>query len=131
VAITDFILARVAEEERLALRALDDRDVADQWDPGSDAEHNARWSPWRVQSACVVRRLLVRAHANSGPTVDSRPGNPSQLLAATCRTCRDGYGQPSIWPCYSLRVLASEWAHHPDYCSEWKPQPVSAGAGKF
>jgi hypothetical protein len=130
VAIIDFILERVDEEETLAHRALDDRGVADRWESGSYAEHYDRWNPWRVQSACIVKRLLVRAHANNGPTIHRRPGHPQQLLAATCRTCRDADGQPSIWPCYSLRVLASEWSHHPDYRSEWRPQSLKSGAAR-
>ena len=121
MAISDFILARVEEEEALAHEALDARGPHADWDTRAD-EHVNRWNPWRVQSACIVRRLLVRAHRNTGPIVVRVPGLEPQLLAATCRTCRDEHDQPAVWPCYTLRVLATEWSHHPDYREEWRPQ---------
>src|SRR3954452_10759584 len=117
MAIVDFILSRVGEEEVLAHRALIGRGMDDSWASGSEAAHYDTWSPWRVESACIATRLLVRAHRNVGPTLHSTNGAESELLAATCRTCRDGDGQPALWPCYTLRVLAAEWSRHPDYRS--------------
>lgn len=124
--ITDFILARVAEEETLAHEALDARAVDHPWDSSPDGEHFNRWNPWRVQSACIARRLLVRAHRNTGPVVLRVPGRQTELLAATCLTCHDTDGQPAPWPCYTLRILAAEWAQHPDYRQEWRPQTLRA-----
>lgn len=121
MAISDFILARIAEDEALAGRAIDGRSVADQWDSESDGEHFNQWNPWRVQSACITRRLIVRAHMNTGPAYAGNPRPDQKFVAGTCRTCRDERGQPAAWPCYTLRVLASEWSHHPDYRNEWRP----------
>lgn len=129
MAITGFILARVAEEEAAAHKVLDGPSASGRGDSGSEGEHYDMWNPWRVQSACIVRRLLVRAHRNAGPTVHRVPGEPPQLLASTCRTCHDADGQPTVWPCYTLRVLASEWSHHPDYRSEWRPTKPTDPAG--
>lgn len=134
MAISDFILARVAEEEALAHAALDGRPADDPWRSRSDAEHFNRWSPWRVQSACLARRLIVRAHRDAGPRVVRAPGASLEVVQATCETCRDPDGQPAHWPCYTLRVLAAEWADHPDFRREWRagrsirrPVPVTGG----
>jgi hypothetical protein len=121
MAISDFILARVTEEENLAHAAIDGRPLDDRWSSPSDGDHFNRWNPWRVQSACLVRRLLVRAHANAGPHVVRVPGAKLELVGAVCATCRDESGQPAAWPCYTLRLLASEWADHPDYRHAWRP----------
>lgn len=121
MAIVDFILARVSEEEELAQRALESRAMDDSWMSGSEAKHYDTWSPWRVESGCIATRLLVRAHRNVGPTLHQANGGDPELLAATCLTCRGDDGNPAVWPCYSLRVLAAEWANHPDYRSEWRP----------
>jgi hypothetical protein len=130
--ISDFILARVTEEEDLAHAALDGREPDDRWDSPSDGEHFNRWNPWRVQSACLVRRQIVRAHADAGPQVVRVPGATLELRGAVCSTCRDEQGQPAAWPCYTMRVLASEWADHPDYRHDWRPgsfRRPAAGAG--
>jgi hypothetical protein len=119
--ITDFILARISEEELLADRALAGRGVGDSWASGSEADHYDTWTPWRVQSSCIATRLLVRAHLNVGPTLHHVNGADPELLASTCRSCRDDNGHPAAWPCYTVRVLAAEWSHHPDYRPEWRP----------
>ena len=131
MAISDFILARTTEEEQLAHAALDGRAADVPWNSGTERDHHSRWNPWRVESACIARRLLVRAHGNAGPVLVPGIGEHRTMLAASCRTCRDEHG-PSPWPCYTLKVLASEWSHHPDYNEAWRPtrnavaQPVPA-----
>jgi hypothetical protein len=120
--IVDFILARVAEEERLVHQALDGPDTRDPWESDVESAHYLYWNPWRVQTACLTRRLLVKAHRNTGPVIVPQPRGHPDLVAATCETCRDRAGHPAPWPCYTLRVLASEWAHHPDYRNDWRPQ---------
>jgi len=123
--ISDFILARVAEEEDAAHAVLDGRPPADRWQPPA-GDHVEPWNPWRVQSACLVRRLIVRAHHNTGPAVRTLADGTPHMTQPTCRTCRDAVGEPAAWPCYTMRVLASEWAHHPDYREEWQPMRLPA-----
>jgi len=123
--ISDFILARVAEEEEAAHAALDGRPPAERWQPPG-GDHVEPWNPWRVQSACLVRRLIVRAHRNTGPAMRVLADGTPHMTPPTCRTCRDAVGEPAAWPCYTLRVLASEWAHHPDYRDEWQPTRLSS-----
>ena len=133
MAIAEFILARVGEEEEVAHALLDDEPAGGAWDSPAAADHVAWWNPWRVQSACLARRLIVRAHGHTGPQVVRAPGAVPELVPATCETCRDADGQPATWPCYTLTVLASEWADHPDYRHEWRPrrarQPVRSAGG--
>ena len=119
--INDFILARVSEEEALAHAALDHLGPELDWDAPSVGEHFDRWNPWRVESACIGRRLLVKAHRNAGPAVTQIPGKDHELYSATCATCGQSGEHPAPWPCYTLRVLALEWANHPDYRPEWRP----------
>lgn len=119
--ISDFILARVSEEEALAHAALDHLGPELNWDATSVGEHFDRWNPWRVESACIGRRLLVKAHRNAGPAVTQLPGKDHELHSATCATCGRSGQHPTPWPCYTLRVLALEWANHPDYRAEWRP----------
>lgn len=121
--IVDFILARIAEDEAAAHRALERSSPIHRRDPGADAQHSARWSPWRVESACIAKRLLMRAHKDDGPTVRRRHGHLPEVLAATCRTCHDEDGKRAAWPCYTLRAIATEWADHPDYRDDWTPDP--------
>jgi hypothetical protein len=122
--ISDFILARVSEEEALAHSALDHLGPEFSWEDQPAGEHFEHWNPWRVESACLVRRLLVKAHRNAGPAVTQRAGEP-KLYAATCATCGRSTEQPAPWPCYTLRVLALDWANHPDYQPEWRPLPFA------
>jgi len=122
MAIVDFILARVAEEEQLAHAALDGHNPSGSWNGEFKGAHSKHWSPWRVDTACITRRLIVNAHRNTGPVIVPQPGGHPDLVAATCETCRDRSGHPTPWPCYTLRVLASEWADHPDYRNEWRPR---------
>jgi len=119
--ISDFILARVGEEEALAHSALDHLGPELNWETQSVGEHVGHWNPWRVESACLVRRLLVKAHRNAGPAVVRRAGQEHVLYSATCATCGRSTEQPAPWPCYTLRVLALDWANHPDYQPEWRP----------
>lgn len=119
--ITDFILERVSEEEALAHAALDDLGPDYGWDAAAVGEHFDRWNPWRVEAACIGRRLIVKAHRNAGPAVSQRRGKGPDLYAATCATCGQSDEYPNPWPCYTLRVLALEWAGHPDYRPEWRP----------
>jgi hypothetical protein len=120
--IVDFILARLAEEEGLALLAPDGREPRN---PGSSDAATAlanHWSPRRVHAACIMRLLLLDIHQDDGPAIVPGSGGHPDLVAATCQTCRDRDGHPAPWPCDTIRVLAGEWVHHPDYRHEWRPQ---------
>lgn len=132
--LTEFLLARIAEDEAVAeaASAQDDRWV--QSLSGSvvrtptsyvaiaicqeqeETSHIARHDPERVLAECEAKRLIVARHRGE----------------YSCETCADeeemcedseGYAtwyRSSVWaPCPTLRLLALPYADHPDYQQEW------------
>ena len=130
--LREFLLARILEEETLAQRAIDAHDPGHKWenDHPDDGPHYAHWSPWRVLSGCVAKRLIIAAHRDVGAGLDRRADPDFALKAHACSTCGQ-YDEYAIdWPCYTLRVLALDWVDHPEYRQEWRPQRLSSGVGR-
>jgi hypothetical protein len=130
--LREFLLERILEEETLAQAAIDAHDPGYRWEAEDDADraHFTHWSPWRVLSSCVAKRLIIAAHRDAGPGVDSRADPDRALKAHACSTCGQ-YDEFAIaWPCYTLRVLALDWVDHPAYRQEWRPQRLSSGVGR-
>jgi len=122
--LTEFLLARIAEDEEDA-RAADgtrwlhsdkvvtfeafgpDGDYVDASSPISvdtrdNGWHIVRWSPARVLAECKAkRRLLERASPEARTTAQ---------LVAVAALADD-----------ALRLLALPYADHPDYREEWRP----------
>jgi len=102
-ALTEFLLARIAEDDEAAQAALPD-DPADEpysfW--GFDGElagrfetghHALRWSPRRALAECEAKRKIV--------------GDPEH---------RGG-----VMYDYFLLLLAAVYSDHPDYQPGWRP----------
>ena len=100
--ITEFLEARIAEDEALATSAIrdaEDRDLAT-WEvdaleiggslPGP--QMTARFSPARVLAECAAKRAMVELSVNW-----------------------DGYTRQTD----ILRTLAAVYKDHPDYREEW------------
>ena len=137
--ITDFLLARIAEDEAAVYRwdsaGPSGAVVASVWTgegPGyatvaassvegvwvadghevEDPRHvHMLFDPARVLAECKVRRAIVEAHPNYGSTV--------------CDNCRgeevdEWFREP--WPCATIRQLAAVYASHPDYNPAWAPE---------
>jgi hypothetical protein len=110
--ITEFIRARISEDEELATAASEEmplgghRDRIDAHDPV--AEFLAQWNPEHVMYMCMLRRHGLQTHR---PIV-------SDLGWRSCATCDDRRGR-SGWPCRSLLLLANEWLEHPAFHVEW------------
>jgi hypothetical protein len=118
--LTDFLLARIAEDEASAREASpgpwDCDEIDDVWreDPDGqahlvarrvtegDAAHIARHDPARVLAECEAKRRIVGEHRE-------------QAGGGCCVCSRHEY------PCPTLRYLALPYADHPDYREEWKP----------
>lgn len=122
--LTEFLLARIAEDEAVALAAspgpwrvdpnnpegvlaVDDIQVVDAFalsgpQTRATATHIALYDPARVLAECEAMRRIVELH---GGDYDGECSSPSHL---------DG-------PCRTLRALATPHADHPDYQPEWKP----------
>lgn len=97
MSITEFLLARIAEDEGLT-KYQRPHDLG-----------NARWA-----AECEAKRRIVALHPDRG-----------WEKCETCPTgaVRVEYGEPmqplDDWPCFTLRVLAAVYADHPDYDQGW------------
>jgi hypothetical protein len=130
--LREFLLERILDEETLAQAAIDAHPTGYEWETTDDEDgaHYGRWSPWRVLSGCVAKRLIIAAHRDVGAGVDRRAEADHVLKAHACSTCGQ-YDEYAIeWPCYTLKVLALDWVDHPKYRQEWRPQRLSSGVGR-
>ena len=106
--LTEFLLARIAEEEH----------VAQQWPLALDpppkghafwidtAGHPVYEPRTKVLAECEAKRRIVEIHG---------PSDRREYDYALCKRCTDGH------PCDTLRLLALPYADHPDYREEWRP----------
>jgi len=129
--LVDFLLARIAEDERDASAALRDVISADGtigarwWGAGSDvmagrddhvaavstgdlavADHIARWDPARVLAECDAKRRIIGVHGLNEFNVDPCDAHDDTFASV---------------PCDTVRLLALPYADHPDYRDEWRP----------
>jgi len=124
--LTEFLLARIAEDEALARAAYDhdswsvvedgngdpwvvQTDVTGQeWRvamvPRVPAEHIAQWDPARVLAECEAKRQIVALHS-------AEPGQHPDFCGHDLREL----------PCPTLRALALPYIDSTDYQPEWKP----------
>jgi hypothetical protein len=132
--LTDFLLARIAEDEAMAREAAEwaegpwyversesgvlasDR-VPVVFDPRgytgkarTHLDHIARHDPARVLAECEAKREMVGQHIDEG-------------FGQFCLTCidRDNPDEQTAYPCPTMRILAWVYADHADYRSEWAP----------
>jgi hypothetical protein len=131
--LTDFLLARIAEDEAAARATTPGPWNADEHsgvllangeiptivgelDVHDDAAHIARHDPARVLAQCAAYREIVELHRqDEGPI--ARKG------CRSCLTDRSGFAdewEPDELPCPTLRALASMWAGHPEFDPEWR-----------
>lgn len=121
--LTDFLLARFAEEEAAARDAGGRRWYAVGGEIGDDprglscfeyvgdlAEHMARWDPARVLAECEEKRNLVNYAAFMLQAWADKPGG-----AYPDMTRRERHTANVI-----LMHLAAVYADHPDYRPEWR-----------
>ena len=113
--LSEFLLARVAEDERVAkwsgglgdfsgIRGLGDGagfEVV--WEGGDiGGEYALHADPARVLAERAAKRALIELHSADHSCVDG-----SYFGGA---------------PCSTHRILAQPYADHPDYQSEWSPR---------
>lgn len=105
--ITEFLLARIAEDEAWVIR--------------SDCECGEGWPrlpscPDRVLAECEAKRGILAEH----PITDKVVGYGGGKHLFGCETCHDwdgvteGHGY-----CPTLRYLAAPHSDHPDYDAGW------------
>ena len=122
--LDEFLLARIAEDKRVAMYAAGD-DGRAEWSvdvvgdgpagPGS-AEHVARHDPARVLAECRAKRRLVLACRDVGPDLGFLGTRP-EGLADFPLTPRDQHQFAAL----TLAVLALPYADHHDYRPDWRP----------
>ena len=83
---------------------------------GPVGEHIAQHDPARALAAAAAHRVIVDQHTPE--TVDEG----WNLTVTYCRTCRYDSGlDRDVFPCRTLRALASTWSGHLDFDPEWAP----------
>src|SRR5919107_4682360 len=115
-----FLLARIAEDERLAAAAAGGQGSGTPPSQGpagrSGGEHASPFDPARVRADCTARRRIVLACRESRPD--------THLLGARPR----GLGDFPLAPhdqhqlaALTLALLALPYSGHRDYRQEWRP----------
>jgi hypothetical protein len=101
--ITEFLLARIAEDEREANEHA-----------GAEYYTDGAWPdelPSRVLAECAAKRAITGEHREV------------RFFATHqgCVVCRIGDGPllPVEYPCPTVRALAAVYKDHPDYQPEW------------
>lgn len=116
--LTDFLLARIAEDEAAARQ--EDADYADtSLLPTYDSEHQARWTTGRVLAECEAKRRIIAEHEL---TTDTYPVDTSPSRGVSCTLCYGtgpGESAEDLGPCDTLRALAQVYADHPDFDPSW------------
>lgn len=104
--IISFLIARIVEDEMLALKQADDSDHRVESGYGWATTYREGTvlavDPARVLAECEAKARIMEEH-----TIDGNEGDP------ICRHLADE-------PCDTLRSLAGVYAHHPDYRGEWR-----------
>ncbi len=113
--LTDFLLARIAEDEEIARAVLD----GDDYSVSGRAlmEHVARHDPARVLAECEAKGLIVELHSGTTDALWYGVRMPDDGMG--CRTCGEVGEYAVPWPCATVRALAAVYAEHPDYRNEW------------
>lgn len=99
--ITEFLLARIAEDEAAADRV----EFRPYLGEGAPELLTAR-----VLAECEAKRQIIELHQRCN--VHDHPGDECDA----CQRCGDG----SIWPCDTLLAVASVYADHPDFDPAWR-----------
>lgn len=114
--IIEFLKARLDDEDYVVALVRDGRR---EWD------HIARHDPSRVLASVAANRTLVAMHEPSEyDHYDRLDSETKQWVESpycgTCDVCRSCFpDEDRPWPCDTLKLLASVYASHPDYRTEW------------
>ncbi|SFO72198.1 hypothetical protein SAMN05660464_0753 [Geodermatophilus dictyosporus] len=116
--LDEFVMARIAEDKRVAARAAEtpaDGDLPGPLPP-EVAEHAARFGPGRVLADCAAMSRLVQACRDVRPDTRFLGSRPSGLPDFP-PTPTDHHQLAAL----ALALLALPHARHPDYREEWRP----------
>jgi hypothetical protein len=116
--ITEFLEARIAEDEALA-RAAIELYAPDAWDnPAIGGNYHPAdisfWNnqtPVRVLAECAAKRVILELHPTRIYT-DEEPGFSMILWDCMCN-------RQTSKPCPTIGALTAVYADHPDYDPHW------------
>ena len=121
--LDEFLLARIAEDNRVAVDAAGDgpgtwtADLVGNGPAGpASAEHVVRHDPARVIAECAARRRIVLACREARPETKFLGTRPEGM--ADFPTVAHGQHQLAA---VTLALLALPYADHPHYRPEWRP----------
>ena len=121
--LDEFLLARIAEDKRIALDAARAAE-REHWSPGEPpasgehfvADHVARLDPARVLSECSATRRIVLACREAQPDMSFLGRRPRGMADFPLNP--DGNHELAA---LTLALLALPYAEHHDYRAEWRP----------
>jgi hypothetical protein len=132
--LSEFLLARIAEDESVA-RSAPDRDprYADSsvaylaWDVANEPTGEVALSKTRVLAECEAKRHIVELHGHGDAECWEMhrgvygPGWPEGSYAVEGESWAHPASEYREGPCDTLKMLALPYADHPDYLEEWRP----------
>lgn len=135
VTITEFLMARIAEDEAVASDPyLDTPDLGPTFGTGYDTGgadgRSARFltiDPARVLAECRAKRRLVELHE---AVRHPRDGATSQFtdepirldpICSECSGIDDPYIDQVDHPCDTIKAIAALYAGHGDFDESWRP----------
>jgi hypothetical protein len=120
--LDEFLLARIAEDKRIAAEAAAGggvwaaKGLAEALPQRAAAEHVAHFDPARVLAECAAKRRIVLACREARPDL--------HFLGSRARGMADfplsAHG-PHELAALTLALLALPYADHHDYLEEWRP----------
>jgi hypothetical protein len=115
--ITEFLLARITEDEAVLTRrgpyahSWHGTDVAGTFNPGCP-ECLGFGARARVLAECAAKRAIVGLHRRVADLY-------GETLGDTCTMCHETGPEAQAYPCATVRALAAVYADHPDYQPAW------------
>lgn len=121
--LTEFLLARIAEDEATARAVTFDVAIAEDryswasvdFNEGTNAAHGRRWAPERVLAECEAKRKIVRQARLAIQTSDAVAESEGDEINNNGR--KHGYAQAFD---VVLDLLALPYADHPQFQAEWR-----------
>lgn len=116
--LTEFLLARIAEDEARARKIHADRcetpaeTIADSMGRPMGPWCDCDWHVARVLAECEAKRRILELH--SQPAFVATDGDEDNDYTR-CGLCDE------LVPCDTLRALALPYADHDDFQEEWRP----------
>jgi hypothetical protein len=127
--LTEFLLARIADDEAVANGAASNssavyptypEDLASVRNPRVQ-DHFARWQPARILAECEANRRVIELHTPYRVQTRNDGLNWNYQRCATCTEPEDLAVDESYWPCKTIQALALPYNDHPDFRDEWRP----------